>query len=158
MPLPKVPLECARGPIASGLPRFFEQFGSVLGRQFNCFLDERCFLRCIDLGRRSGTRRNRCSHLFEELLLACRRADAKHPHRLRRGVMELVRSVRWNADCFSSAHNTLLTSESSLQVTVEKNKGLLESWPCGGGPTPGGTCISIRVNRPAVSIPDSRIV
>ena len=91
--------------LESALLRFFEQFGSVLRSQFNYFLDERCFLRCIDLGRRSGTRRNRCSHLFEERLLACRRADAKHPHRLRRGVMELVRSVRWNVDCFSSAHN-----------------------------------------------------
>jgi hypothetical protein len=40
--------------------------------------------------------------------------------------MELVRSVRWNVDCFSSAHNTLLPSESSLQFTVEKNKALLE--------------------------------
>src|ERR1700736_2534327 len=117
------------GPILhleSALLRFFEQFGSVLRSQFNYFLDERCFLRGIDLGRRSGTRRNRCSHLFEELLITCRRADAKHPHRLRRGVMELVRSVRWNVDCFSSAHNTLLPSESSLQFTVEKNKGLLE--------------------------------
>src|SRR6267142_2178064 len=79
--------------LESALLRFFEQFGSVLRSQFNYFLDERCFLRCIDLGRRSGTRRNRCSHLFEELLLACRRADAKHPHRLRRGAMELVRSL-----------------------------------------------------------------
>src|SRR5260370_8616707 len=40
--------------------------------------------------------------------------------------MELVRSVRWNVDCFSGAHNMLLPSESSLQFTVEKNKGLLE--------------------------------
>src|SRR6266481_5078415 len=40
--------------------------------------------------------------------------------------MELVRSVRWNVDCFSGAHNTLLPSESGLQFTVEKNKGLLE--------------------------------
>ncbi len=53
----------------------------------------------------------------------------------------------------SPAHNTLLPSESSLQFT-----GLLEIWRCGGGPPPGGTCISIKVNRPAVSIPDSRIV
>ena len=50
-------------------------------------------------------------------VVACRRADAKHPHRLRRGVMELVRSVRWNVDCFSSAHDTLLPSEDSLQFT-----------------------------------------
>jgi len=54
--------------LESALLRFFEQFGSVLRSQFNYFLDERCFLRCIDLGRRSGTRRNRCSQLFEELL------------------------------------------------------------------------------------------
>ena len=40
--------------------------------------------------------------------------------------MELVRSVRWNVDSFSSSHNTLLPSEDSLQFTVEKNKGLLE--------------------------------
>jgi hypothetical protein len=40
--------------------------------------------------------------------------------------MELVRSVRWNVDCFSSTHNALLPTESSLQFTVEKNKGLLE--------------------------------
>jgi len=40
--------------------------------------------------------------------------------------MELVRSVRWNVDRFSSAHNTLLPAESSLQFTVEKNKCLLE--------------------------------
>jgi hypothetical protein len=40
--------------------------------------------------------------------------------------MELVRSVRWNVDRFSSAHNTLLPSESSLQFTVEENKCLLE--------------------------------
>src|SRR5260370_32612509 len=40
--------------------------------------------------------------------------------------MELVRSVRWNVDCFSGAHNMLLPSESSMQFTVEKNKGLLE--------------------------------
>src|ERR1700693_3984313 len=46
------------------LLRFFEQFGSVLRSHFNYFLDERCFLRGIDLGRRSGTGRNRCSHLF----------------------------------------------------------------------------------------------
>src|SRR5260370_41976385 len=85
--------------LESALLRFFEQFGSVLRSQFNCFLDERCFLSCIDLKRRSGMRRNNGSQLFEELLLACRRADAKHPYRLRRGVMELVRSVRWNADC-----------------------------------------------------------
>ena len=61
------------GPILhleSALLRFFEQFGSVLRSQFNYFLDERCFLRSIDLGRRSGTRRNRYSQLFEELLLA----------------------------------------------------------------------------------------
>src|SRR5216684_1488128 len=135
--------------LVSALLRFFEQFGSVLRSQLDYCLDERCFLRCIGLGRRSGTRRNRCSQLFEELLITCRRADAKHPHRLRRGVMELVRSVRWNVDRFSSTHNALLPSESSLQFTVEKNKGLLESWRCGGGPTPGGTCISIRVNRPA---------
>jgi hypothetical protein len=112
--------------LESALLRFFEQFGSVLRSQFNCFLDERCFLCCIDPGRRSGTRRNHGSQLFEEIFLACRRANAKHPHRLRRGVMELVRSVRWNVDCFSSAHNTLLPSESSLQLTVEKNKGLFE--------------------------------
>src|SRR5580693_7042569 len=129
--------------LESALPRFFEQFGSVLRSQFHYFLDERCFLRCIDLGRRSGTRRNRCSYLFEELLITCRRADAKHPHRLRRGVMELVRSVRWNVDCFSSAHNTLLPSESSLQFTVEKNKGLLEIMTMWGRAAPGGTCISI---------------
>ena len=40
--------------------------------------------------------------------------------------MELVRSVCWNVDRFSSAHSTLLPSESSLQFTVKKNKGLLE--------------------------------
>src|ERR1700748_1484733 len=40
--------------------------------------------------------------------------------------MELVRSIRWNMNCFSSAHDTLLYSESSLQFTIEKNKGLLE--------------------------------
>ena len=40
--------------------------------------------------------------------------------------MELVRSVRWNVDCFSSVHHTLLPSESSFEFTVEKNKGLLE--------------------------------
>ena len=40
--------------------------------------------------------------------------------------MELVRSVRWNVDRFSSAHHTLLPSESSLQFTDEENKGLLE--------------------------------
>jgi hypothetical protein len=40
--------------------------------------------------------------------------------------MELVRSVRWNVDCFSSAHNTPLSSEDGLQFTVEKNKSLLE--------------------------------
>src|SRR5579859_4780445 len=112
--------------LESALLRFFEQFGSVLRSQFNYFLEERWFLRCIERGRRSGTRRNRCSYLFEELFLACRRADAKHPHRLRRGVMELVRSVRWNVDCFSGAHNTLLPSESCLQFTVEKNKALLK--------------------------------
>ena len=108
------------------LLRFFDQFGSVLWSQFNYFLDECCFLRCIELGWRSGTRRNRCSHLFEELFLACRRADAKHPHRLSRGVMELMRSVRWNVDRFSSAYNTLLPPESSFEFTIEKNKGLLE--------------------------------
>src|SRR3984957_17186748 len=112
--------------LESALLRFFEQFGFVLRSQFNYFLEERWFLRCIELGRRSGTRRNRCSYLFEELFLACRRADAKHPHRLRRGVMELVRSVRRNVDRFPSTRNTLLSSEGSLQFTVEKNKGLLE--------------------------------
>src|SRR5260370_5077554 len=86
--------------LESALLRFFEQFGSVLRSQFNYFLDERCFLRCIDLGRRSGTRRNRSS--------------------------QLLRSVRWNVDCFSSAHTTLLPSESSLQFTVEQNTDLLE--------------------------------
>ena len=40
--------------------------------------------------------------------------------------MELVRSVSRNMDCFSSTHTTLLASESRLQFTVEKNKGLLE--------------------------------
>src|SRR6516225_8855315 len=50
------------------------------------------FLRCIDLERRRVTRCNRCSYRLEELLLACRRADASHPHRLRRGVVELVRT------------------------------------------------------------------
>src|ERR1700744_3896724 len=112
--------------LESTLFRFFQHFVSILRSQLHYFLDECCFLRCIDLGRRSSTRRNQYSNLFEELLLACRRADAKHPHRLRRGVMELMRSVRWNVHCFSSANNPLLSSESSLQLTVEKNKGLLE--------------------------------
>ena len=40
--------------------------------------------------------------------------------------MELVRSVRWNVDRFSTAHNSFLPSESSLQFTVKKNKALLE--------------------------------
>lgn len=40
--------------------------------------------------------------------------------------MELVWSVRWNVERFSNAHNMLLPSESSLQFTVEKYKGLLE--------------------------------
>ena|SRR6202035_3127178 len=70
--------------LESALLRFFEQFGFVLRSQFNYFLEERWFLRCIELGRRSGTRRNRCSYLFEELFLACRRADAKHPASTRR--------------------------------------------------------------------------
>ena len=49
--------------------------------------------------------------------------------------MELVPSVGWNVDCFSGADNTLLPSESSLQFTVEKNKGLLEIMAMrGGGP------------------------
>ena len=46
--------------LESDLLRFFEQFGSVLRSQFSYVLDERCFLHCIDLGRRSGTCRNRC--------------------------------------------------------------------------------------------------
>ena len=149
-------LSCLIPDIESALLSFSEQFGSVLGSQFHCFPEERCLLRSIDPGRGSDTRRNHCSQLFEELLLACRRADAKHPHRLRRDVMELVRSVRWNVDRFSSPHNTLLPSESSLQFTVEKNKGLLEIMTMWGRAAPGGTCISIMVNRPAVSIPDSR--
>jgi len=33
-----------------------------------------------------------------------------------------------------------------------------KSWRCGGGPPPGGTCMSMRVKRPAVSAPVSRIV
>src|ERR1035441_5377558 len=33
-----------------------------------------------------------------------------------------------------------------------------KSWRCGGGPPPGGTCMSMRVYRPAVSSPVSRIV
>ena len=62
--------------LESALLSFFEQFGSVPRSQFNHFLDERCFLGCIGLGRRSGTSRNRYSQLFEEFLLACWRADA----------------------------------------------------------------------------------
>ena len=40
--------------------------------------------------------------------------------------MELVKSVCWNVDCFSSAHTTRLPTESSLWFPVEKNEGLLE--------------------------------
>ena len=40
--------------------------------------------------------------------------------------MKLVRCVGWNVDRFSSAHDTLLPSEGSLQLPIEKNKGLLK--------------------------------
>ena len=33
-----------------------------------------------------------------------------------------------------------------------------KSWRCGGGPPPGGTCMSMRVYLPSVSRPVTRIV
>jgi hypothetical protein len=72
--------------------------------------------------------------------------------------MELVRSVRWNVDCFSSTDNALLPTESSLQFTVEKNKGLLEIMAMRRRAASGRNVHIDQVNRPAVSIPDSRIV
>jgi len=48
--------------------------------------------------------------------------------------VKLVRSVRRNVDRLSSAHNTLLSPESSLQFTVEKHKALLEIMAMRGRP------------------------
>jgi len=46
-------------------------------------------------------------------------------------------------------------TSSSPSSTVKVSS---KSWRCGGGPPPGGTCISIRQKRPAVSLPVRRTV
>jgi hypothetical protein len=54
------------GPVLRLESAYFASLSSVRHfRQFNYFLTDAASLRCIDLGRRSGTRRNRCSHLLK---------------------------------------------------------------------------------------------
>ena len=52
--------------------------------------------------------------------------------------MKLVRRVRRNVDRFSKAHDTLLPSEGSLQLPIEKNKGLLKIMTMRGRAASGG--------------------
>jgi hypothetical protein len=72
--------------------------------------------------------------------------------------MELVRSVRWNVDRFSSAHNTRLPAESSLQFTFEKDEALLEIMAMRGRAASGRNVHIDQGESACRSIPDNRMV
>jgi len=91
--------------------------------------------------------------LEEKLVEARRRADAQQANRLRRRIVELVRRIGRNIDRLARPHDGLLAAERGFQFAFEQDERLSKSCRCGGGPPPGGMCISMTQKRPAVSRP-----
>ena len=96
--------------------------------------------------------------LGEELLLSGRGAKAEQANRPGRGVSEAIRCVGGHVHGFPGLGDQLLASEAELHLTFEHREHLLEVVTVGGGPPPGGTCMSMSVYFPAVSSPLTRTV
>src|SRR5207249_350078 len=68
----------------------------------------------------------RSAYLHEEVFLASRRADAKHPRGSTRPVLELVWRVRRDVDRFAGADDLLLATKRRMNLAFDHDKGLFE--------------------------------
>jgi hypothetical protein len=69
-----------------------------------------------------------------------------------------MRGVGGHVDGLPGAGDRALAAEGELDLAPSTVNISSKSWRCGEGPPPGGTCMSMRVYRPAVSSPVSKIV
>src|SRR5205807_509300 len=115
--------------------------------------DECCPFAFVELRRRRGASGDRNSNFLEEFLLSSGRTNTEHAYGLIGSVVKLMRSVGRDVQRLAGAEGRLRAAESGLHLAFEENKGLLDSCRCGGGPPPGGICMSMTQKRPAVCSP-----
>ena len=130
-----------------------EQLRPVLGSQRLNLLYERGLLLLVEFRRRRGPSRNGRSHLRKKFLLPGWRADTDQTGGVGRSVVKTMRGVGGNVYGVACFHDGFPTTKRRLHFSFQENKISSKSWRCGGGPPPGGMCISITQNLPAVSAP-----
>ena len=119
---------------------------------------ELCSCCMIKFRRRRCAGCDRYTDLQEECLLTGRRTDAKRSHLLGGRIVKLMRRICWDVDGLASVYHLFRATKSHVEFACKHGDSLFEVVTVRGGPPPGGMCMSVRQNRPAVSLAVSRIV